>query len=107
MDQGLSNTEVTQMYHDAGVMFGDLVSPATVGISPDFKRCLEDWKNWETAYASRGLRTVSLDAFVSEAMCQGSTDHLLGQQRRGHEAPVFYAREYEGKHGKSLGVNHE
>lgn len=92
----LTDTQVQARYVDAGSCFGDALSYIYMGECDGFDGLLARFEKWETEYASRGYRTVKIDAFV-EYGGYGIPIAGLGIKRPSEEAPVFYAREYRAR----------
>ena len=90
----LSNESVQKRYVKAGAIFGDLVSYIYMGESEGFENYLGDWETWEVEYAKRGLRTISLDAFIGLGGYNRPIDNLVGIRREENEQPIFHAKIY-------------
>lgn len=90
----LSDEAVEEKYLKAGPQFGAAVSYIYMGECVGFKQMLGRWQRWEDAYASRGYRTLSLDAFVKHGGYGESIEPLLGQKRKDNEEPVYHAGIY-------------
>lgn len=92
----LSDKSVENKIVRAGTEFGDAVSYIYMGECVGFKKMLRRWTRWETEYARRGYRTISLDAFIE---CGGYNTPIegLGVKRNEHETPRFHAQIYKEK----------
>ncbi len=85
---------VEKRYVHSGALFGDAVSYLYFGECPGFRNLLDKWEKWETEYALRGFRTISLDRFESFGGYSNSLDDVIGNKREPNEEPVFHAKIY-------------
>ncbi len=96
----LTDKQVEKRYVRAGSSFGFAVSLIYMGECADFAKRLKRWERWETEYARRGFRTLSIDAFIDNGG-YGAPLKDLGEKRVKGEKQVFHAKVYrERHHGK-------
>lgn len=97
-----SDRQVEKRYVRAGAVFGDAVSYLYMGVCVGFIRRFKTWARWEKEYASRGFRTVSIDAFIEHGG-YGKNLSGIGKKREGGEEPIFHAERYRKEYlGKIL-----
>jgi hypothetical protein len=85
---------VTSFYADTGIEFGEMVNRPNTGKYLDFETVLKRLEIWETQYARRGFRTISIDDF-ERAEGQGEDiSGLLGVQREDGEDAVLHVKLY-------------
>lgn len=92
-----SDRNVEERYVRIGQIVGAAVSYSYMGEPIGFKRMVRNWEKWETEYAWRGYRTISLDDFI-ESGGYGRALSNLGVKRALGEDPIFHARRYRERY---------
>jgi hypothetical protein len=87
-----NDEEIEVLYLNAGALLGETIYDTWPDAPQRLEPLVEAWERWERAYAGRGYRTLSLDAFIAI----GAMDHNpkafgLTTRRRLGEPPVFHA----------------
>lgn len=90
----LSDKTVEKKYVKAGANFGYLASYIYMGEALQTVSFLKKWEKWEDEYASRGYKTISLNAFIELGGYGKSIDDLIGQKRDKLEEAVLHAQIY-------------
>lgn len=90
----MGDSTIERKYVNAGANFGYVVSFLALGECNGFESMLDRWSDWETEYAKKGYRTVSVDDFIQFGGYSISIDHLIGKKRKPNESPVFHAQIY-------------
>lgn len=89
---------IKDRYVEHGKDFGDAVSYIYMGECIGFEGYLNTWAKYESEYANRGYRTISLDDFISAGGYGKSISHLVGVKRNEDEKPVLHAEIYREKY---------
>lgn len=99
------DSDIANAYVEAGTAFGGAVSDVgSMGECHGFEGLLTTFQRAEEAYADRGYRTLSVDAFVRAGGWGKPLVGLLELRREG-EAPVSHGQLYREHYlGKVTGV---
>ena len=81
-------------YLDAGELFGSDVSYLYMGECVGFEDHLDRWAKYESEYANRGYKTISVDKFIDAGGYGKDISNLLGQKRKEGEKPILHAKIY-------------